>query len=133
MLVLGSSQCKVLSVLDLEDTFHALRLSENSKRYCRILPYFGSVSYLYQRIPKGLYIPTSIWQSYINTITECLQSRKCCEVIMDDLLFFTSSKKSHIAKLRRLIENFAKMDLRFDQRNVNYLEQNYNIWVIRCL
>ena len=36
-LVLGSSQCEVLSVVDLKDTFHSLRLSENSKRYCRIL------------------------------------------------------------------------------------------------
>ena len=46
-LVLRSSQCKVLSVLDLKDAFHSLRLSGNSKRYCGILPYFGSISYLY--------------------------------------------------------------------------------------
>ena len=30
--VLGSSQCEVLSVLDLKDSFHSLRLSDNSKR-----------------------------------------------------------------------------------------------------
>ena len=29
--VLGSSKCKVLSVLDLKDVFHSLRLSEHSK------------------------------------------------------------------------------------------------------
>ena len=29
--VLGSSSCEVLSVLDLKDAFHSLRLSENSK------------------------------------------------------------------------------------------------------
>ena len=45
--VLGSSKCEVLSVLDLNDAFHSPRLSENSKRYCGILPYFGSASYLY--------------------------------------------------------------------------------------
>ena len=44
--VLGNSNCKVLSVLDLKDAFHSLRLLENSKRYCGILPYFGSSSYL---------------------------------------------------------------------------------------
>ena len=38
--VLGNSKCEVLSVLDLKDAFHSLRLSENSKRYCGILPYF---------------------------------------------------------------------------------------------
>ena len=42
--VLGSSKCDVLSVLDLKDAFHSLRLSESSKKYCRILPYFCSAS-----------------------------------------------------------------------------------------
>ena len=54
--VLGNSKCKVLSVLDLKDAFHSLRLSENSRRYCGILPYIGSLSYLYQRMPMGLNI-----------------------------------------------------------------------------
>ena len=47
--VLGNSKCEVLSVLDLKDTFHLLRLSEEAKKYCSILPYFGSASYIYIR------------------------------------------------------------------------------------
>ena len=54
--VLGSSKCEVLSFLDLKDAFHSLRLSENSKKDYGILPYFGSASYLYQRMPQGLNI-----------------------------------------------------------------------------
>ena len=84
--VLGSSKCEVLLVLDLRDAFHSLRLSESSKRYCGIFPYFGSPSYLYQRMPMELNISPSIWQSYINVILDCLQNRKYCEAIMDDLL-----------------------------------------------
>ena len=101
--VLGNSKCKVLSVLDLKDTIRSLRLSENSKRYCGILPYFGSSSYLYQRMPMGLNISLSIWQSYINGILDCLQSRKYCEAIMDDLLLFTPSQESHMNKLEDLL------------------------------
>ena len=41
--VLGSSKCEVLSVLDLKDAFHSLRLSENSKKYCRILPFWQHI------------------------------------------------------------------------------------------
>ena len=107
--VLGSSKCEVLSVLDLKDAFHLLRLSENLKRYCGILPYFGCISYLYQRMPMGLNISPSIWPSYINVILDCLQSRKYCEVIMDDLLFLTPSKKSHINKLEDLLKTLSKM------------------------
>ena len=100
--LLGSSKCEVISVLDLKDAFHSLRFSETSMKYCRILPYFGSASYLYQRMPMGLNVSPLIWQSYINAISNSLQSRKYCEVIMDDLLLFTSSKIVHIAKLEDL-------------------------------
>ena len=40
---LGNSKCEVLSVLDLKDAFHLLRhLRGSMKKYCGILPYFGS-------------------------------------------------------------------------------------------
>ena len=91
----GSSKCEVLSVLDLKDAFYSPRLTEKSKRYCGILPYFGSASYLYQRIPMGLNISPAVWQAYINAILSCLSSRKYCEAIMDDLLLFIPNKQSH--------------------------------------
>ena len=102
--VLGNSRCEVLSVLDLKDAFHSLRLLENSKSYCGILPYIGSASYLYQRMPMGLTISPSIWQSYINAILYFLQSRKYCEAIMDNLLLFTPTRKSHMAKLEDILK-----------------------------
>ena len=98
-------------MLDLKDAFHSLRLSENSKKYCGILLYFDGTSYLYQRMPMGLHISPSIWQSYINAILHCLQSKKYCEAIMNDLLLFMPSKSAHRAELEdllsKLIEIFA--------------------------
>ena len=114
--VLGSSKCEVLSVLDLKDAFHSLRLSEHSKKYCRILPYFGSASYLYQRMPMGFNISHSIWQSYINAVLSCLQSKKYCEVVMDDLLLFTPSKSSHITKLEDLLKALLKNGLKISPK-----------------
>ena len=107
--LLGSSKCEVMSVLDLKDAFHSLRLSEKSQKYCGILPYFGSALYLYQRMPMGLNVSPPIWQMYINTILNSLQSRKYCEAIMDDLLLFTPSKKAHMDKLEDLLKALRKM------------------------
>ena len=59
-------------------------------------------------MPMGLNILPSIWQSYINTILDCLQSRKYCEAIIDDILLFTPSKKSHIANLEDLLKALLK-------------------------
>ena len=107
--VLGCSRCKVLLVLDLKDAFHSLRLSENPKQYCGILPYFGSASYLYQRMSMGLNISSPIWQSYITTILDCLQNRKYCEAIMHDLLLLT---QSHMDKLEDLLKALLKNGLK---------------------
>ena len=122
--VLGSSKCEVLLVLNLKDTFHSLRLSENSKRYCGILPYFGSTSYLYLRMPMGLNISPSIWQSYINTILDCLENRKYCDAIMDDLLLFTPSKKSRMDKLEDLLNTLLKNGLKISPKKCQLFRTN---------
>ena len=114
--LLGSSRCKVMSVLDLKDAFHSLRLTENSKRYCGILPHFGSASYLYQRMPMSSNISPAIWQSYMNAILDCLQNRKYCEAIMDDLLLFSPTKTSHFAKLEDLLKAQCKNGLKISPK-----------------
>ena len=122
--VLGSSKCEALSVLDLKDAFHSLQLSENSKRYCRVHLYFGSTSYLYQRMPMGLNISPSIWKSYINAILYCLQNRKYCEGIMDNLLLFTPSKKFHMDKLEDLLKAFLKNGLKISPKKCQLFRTN---------
>ena len=114
--LLGSSKCEVMSVLDLKDAFYSLRLSERSQKYCGILPYFGSALYLYQRMPIQLNVSPSIWQTYINTILNNLQSREYCEVIMDDLLLLTPSKKAHMDKLEDLLKALRKNGLKISPK-----------------
>ena len=114
--LLGSSQCEVMSVLDLKDVFHSLRLTEISKKYCGILPHFGSTSYLYQRMPMGINISPVVQQSYINATLNCLSSRKYCEAIMDDLLLFTPTKESHFTELEDLLKALCKNGLKISPK-----------------
>ena len=114
--MLGSSKCKVMSVLDLKDPLHSLQLTENFRKFCSILPYFRSPSYLYQRMPMGLNISPPIWQSYINATLNCLQGRKYCEAIMDDLLLFTPTKSSHFEKLKDLLKALHKNGLKISPK-----------------
>ena len=64
----------------------------------------------------GLNISPSIWQSYINVILDCLQSKKYCEAIMDDLLLFTPSKSSHIVELEDLLKALLKNGLKISPK-----------------
>ena len=114
--MLGSSKCEVMSMLDLRDAFHSLRLTESSKKYCGILPYFGSTSYLYQRMPMGISISPAVWQSYINAILNFLFNRKYCEAIMDDLLLFMSSKEIYYYKLEELLKASRKNGLKISPK-----------------
>ena len=65
----------------------------------------------------GLNISPAIWQSYINAILSCLQSRKYCEAIMDDLLLFTLMKSSHLDKLEDLLTALHKNGLKISPKN----------------
>ena len=85
-----------------------MRIAKNNLAYPLLndtlfIPYFGSTSYLYQRMPMGLNISPAVWQSYINAILSCLSSRKYCEAIMDDLLLFMPNKQTHFEKLIDLL------------------------------
>ena len=67
-------------------------------------------------MPMGLNISPSIWQSYINAILNCLQSKKYCEAIMDDLILFTPSKESHTNKLEDILKALLKNGLKISPK-----------------
>ena len=76
----------------------------------------------------GLNISPLIWQSYINVILACLQRKKYCKAIMDDLLLFTPAKKSNIMKLEDLLKALLKNGLMISPKSVDFLEKRCNIW-----
>ena len=67
-------------------------------------------------MPMGLNISPTIWQSYINAILSCLQSRKYFEAIMDNLLLFTPTKSSHFDKLEDLLKALCKNGLKISPK-----------------
>ena len=110
---------KVLGIKNLFELDGVIDSRGSSFRFLsRSIPIFPreQVSYLYQRMPMGLNVSPPIWQTYINTILNSLQSRKYCEVIMDDLLLFTPSKKVHMDKLEDLLKALRKNGLKISPK-----------------
>ena len=52
--ILGNSKCEVMSCVDIKDAYHSIPLTDKSKEYCGILPYFGSPIYRYEVLPMGV-------------------------------------------------------------------------------
>ena len=114
--ILGASGCEVLSLADLRDAYHTLRLSEKSKKYCGITPYYGSDSYLYQRLGMGLSVSPAIWQNFIQKVLqEIPEHRRNYLAIMDDCLVF-SKKKSHLKHLTDLFKALIRNGLKISPR-----------------
>ena len=64
----------------------------------------------------ALNISPPIWQSYINAILDCLQGKKYCKAIMDDLLLFTPSNNWHMNKLEDLLKALLKNGLKISPK-----------------
>ena len=111
--ILGASGCEVISVIDLRDAYHTLRLSKKSQKYCGITPYYGSDTYLYQRLGMGLSVSPAVWQNFIQRVlSEIPDHRKHHLAIMDDCLVH-SKKRDHLHHLidlfKALIRNGLKI------------------------
>ena len=114
--ILGASGCEILSLADLRDAYHTLRLSERSKKFCGITPYYGSDSYLYQRLGMGLSVSPAIWQNFIQKVLqEIPDHRKNHLAIMDDCLVF-SKKYDHLKHLTDLLKALIRNGLKISPR-----------------
>ena len=114
--ILGSSGSEVLSLADLRDAYHTLRLSKRSQKFCGITPYYGSDSYLYQRLGMGLSVSPAIWQNFIQRVLQEIPDyRKNHLAIMDDIL--THSKiVDHIGHLIDLSKAIMRNGLKISPR-----------------
>ena len=113
--ILGNSECEVVSCVDIKDAYHSLRLTEKSKEYCGILPYFGSPIYRYEVLPMGIACAPQIWMDYITLILSELEYKKKYITIMDDLLIH-STKMAHWKLLEQLLKSMCKNGLRLSPK-----------------
>ena len=88
--ILGNSECEVISCVDIKDAYHSIKLTEKSKEYCGILPYFGSPIYRYEVLPMGIACAPQIWMDYITLIMAELEQKNKYIAIMDDLLLHST-------------------------------------------
>jgi hypothetical protein len=115
--LIGNSQCEVMSLVDLRDAYHTLHLARESQQYCGITPYYGSLSYQYQRLPMGLSVSPAIFQEFITTVMAMIpkEYKKHYLAIIDDVMIY-SSKKLHAYLLELLFVTIARNGLRISPK-----------------
>ena len=121
--ILGNSECEVVSCVDIKDAYHSIRLTEMSKEYCGILPYFDSPIYRYEVLPMGIACAPQIWMDYITLILSELEDKKKYIAIMDDLLIH-STKVDHWKLLEQLLKSMCKNGLRLSPKKCQLFKTN---------
>ena len=121
--ILGNSECEVVSCIDIKDAYHSIRLTEMSKEYCGILPYFGSPMYRYEVLPMGIACAPQIWMDYITLILSKLEDKKKYIAIMDDLLIH-STKADRWKLLEQLLKSMCKNGLRLSPKKCQLFKTN---------
>ena len=116
---IGASQCEVMSIIDLRDAYHTLRLTPNSQQYCGITPYYGSDTYLYQRLPMGLKVSPAIWQAFINKVLGPIPNRQRHIAIMDDCLVH-SKFADHMQDLTNLFQSLMDHGLKISPKKCQF-------------
>ena len=113
--ILGNSECEVVSCVDIKDAYHSIKLTEKSKEYCGILPYFGISIYRYEVLPMGIACAAQIWMDYITLIMAELEQKNKYIAIMDDLLLH-STKVAHWKSLEQLFQSMCKNGLKLSPK-----------------
>ena len=122
--IIGASGCEVISLIDLRDAYHTLPLSEESKKYCGITPYYGSSSYIYQRLGMGFSVSPAIWQNFIQTVLEEIPDyRKHYLAIMDDIMIH-SKVTDHMGLIVKLLKALIRNGLKISPKKCQLFKTN---------
>ena len=116
---LGESESDTLSVIDLRDAYHTIRIAENSKKYCGITPYQGASTYLYQRLGMGLSVSPAIWCNFIEKVMTELPSQDHHIAIMDDIMIH-SKRADHMQQIINLFKVLIKHGLKISPKKCQF-------------
>ena len=121
---LGRKKCHYLSTIDLQDTFHTLRLALSSQKYCGITPYYGSLTYHYLRMGMGMSVSPQIWQQFVDLVfqDDLIKHKQNFDIIMDDT-FIHSTAEEHMDDLIDLFKVLRKYGLKLSPHKCQFFKK----------
>lgn len=106
---------KYFSVLDCQDGFYQLKLTEESSLLCTFHTPFGK--YKFNRLPQGISSSPEVYQRHNIKIFGNL-----AEVYFDDLIIFAKTKEELDKKLELVLETARKNNVKFNKNKFQYCQ-----------
>ena len=121
---LGRKKCHYLSMIDLRDAFHMLRLALSSQKYYGITPYYGSPTYHYLCMGMGMSVSPQIWQQFVDLVfqDDLIKCKQNFNVIMDDT-FIHLTAEEHMDDLMDLFKVLRKYGLKLSPHKCQFFKK----------
>ena len=121
---LGRKKCHYLSMTDLRDAFHTLRLVLSSQKYCGFTPYYGSPTYHYLCMGMGMSVSPQIWQQFVNLVfqDDLIKCKQNFDIIMDDT-FIHLTPEEHMDDLMDLFKVLRKYGLKLSPHKCQFFKK----------
>lgn len=120
--ILGKTDADIASTIDLRDAFHTLKVKETDQKYLGITPYFGSSSYVYQRLPMGLNVSPAIFAFFINGVLREMEHPENYVGIVDDI-FMASERNVHMNRIEDLFKAIIENGLRISPKKCHLFKE----------
>ena len=121
---LGREKCHYLSMINLRDAFHTLRLGFSSQKYCGITLYYGSPTYHYLCMGMGMSVSPQIWQQFVDLVfqDDLIKHKQNFDIIMDDT-FIHLTAEEHMDDLMDLFKVLKKYDLKLSPHKCQFFKK----------
>ena len=121
---LEQSKYDYMSMIDLGDSFHTLRLAKTSQKYCRIMQYYGSPTYHYLCMVMGMSVSPQIWQQFLDFVfqNDIIKRKQNFDIIMEDT-FIHSIKEEHMDDLMNLFKVLCKYGLKISPHKCQFFKK----------
>ena len=116
--------CKIVSKLDMSQTFHQIEVDQESRDYTMFVTQYGR--YRYQRMPFGLKNAPAVFQQLMDKVLG--SCRDCASTYIDDVLVYSADWEVHKKDLGRVLAALESAGItakpgkcQFGRQHVKYL------------
>jgi hypothetical protein len=110
---LGRSDAKCVSIIDLKEAYHTIKIDPDSQYLTGVSAYTGSSQYQYTRLSMGMTVSGARFVEHLNkVINEIPDSQTFVTPIIDDLLLYSPDEETHLRDLETVLTKLEEHGLK---------------------